>query len=117
MPLSQDIGSGDIDHLTVPNNRTRACTLCRQKEHGKFQCPILLAYGSTPLPNGNLHVRQTLAMNLSQINKFSVHKRTNTDIREVLKIMPNKIPALVIHKTYPINTTLAVTMVPEYFFV
>ena len=27
---SREGGIGDIDHLTVPNTRTRACTLCRQ---------------------------------------------------------------------------------------
>ena len=85
------------------------------KKHGKFQCPILLAYGNAPLPNGSLHARQTLAMNLSQINKFSVHKRLDTDTRDVLKSMPKKIAALIIHKRYLINTLLAVTMVPENF--
>ncbi len=64
--------------------------LYAEKKYGKFQCPILLAYGNSPLPNGNLHARQTLAMNLSQIKKFSVHKRLDTDTRDVLKSMPKK---------------------------
>ena len=54
-------------------------------------------------------------MNLSQINKFSVHKRHHEDTREVLKSMPNKIPALIIHKRCLINTGLGVPMVPENF--
>ena len=29
--LSQEGGSGDIDHLTVPNTRTRVCISCQQK--------------------------------------------------------------------------------------
>ena len=107
--------STDADHLTARGVRTRACTLCRQKKHGKFKCPILLAYGNVPIPKNDVSARQTFAINLSQKNKFIAHKKGRTDRRQVLKSMPMKIAALIIHKRFLIKSNLADPMVPENY--
>ncbi len=113
--LSQGIYSTDADHLTTRLVRTRACTLCRQKKHGKFKCPKLLVYVNDPIPKNDVSARQTLAMNLSQKSTFVAHKKTRTDRRQVLKSMPVKIAALIIHKRFLIKSNLADTMVPDNY--
>ena len=115
LSVYHDTGAGDIDHLTARSIRTRSCTLCRQKKHGKFQCPILLAYGNAPIPKNDLHGRQTLSMNLSQKHIYSVHKKSKDDKREVMKSMPMSIPALIIHRRLLIKDDLANPLVPENF--
>ena len=113
--LSQDMCSTDADHLTARGVRTRACTLCRQKKHGKFKCPKLLAYGNVPIPKNDVSARQTFAMNLSQKSMFVAHKKPRTDRRQVLKSMPVKIAALIIHKRFLIKSNLADPMVPDNY--
>ena len=54
-------------------------------------------------------------MNLSQKSTFVAHKKTRTDRRQVLKSMPVKIAALIIHKRFLIKSNLADMMVPDNY--
>ena len=64
-------------------------------------------YGAMPLARMDMKVRQTLAMNILDVNYFKTFTREEFDERQVMKNFPTiRLPALIIHKKYLIEDNL-----------
>ena len=106
-PLSLSQSMKDISCLPAPRKRTRRCVMCNGKGHGKNKCPKLIMYGAMPLARMDMKVRQTLAMNILDVNYFKTFIREEFDERQVMKNFPTiRLPALIIHKKYLIEDNL-----------
>ena len=114
LPLSSSLRNKESNYLPAKRQRTRACTLCFQKEHGIYKCPKLLHYGSYPLRQGELEVRQTLASNMLDPDYFQSMKRDDDDQRVIMTSFPKyRLPGLIIHKRFIIKENVIPKLVTE----
>ena len=114
LPLSSSLCNKECNYLPAKRQRTRACTLCYQKGHGIYKCPKLLHYGSFPLRQGDLEVRQTLASNMLDPDYFKSFKRDEDDQRVIMTSFPKfRLPGLIIHKRFIINENVIQKLVTE----
>jgi hypothetical protein len=67
---SQVVDSNNDFHLPPVNVGTRSCGLCRNKGHGRQNCPLVTKYGAVPLENNNVQIRKRLSRNLSVLSKY-----------------------------------------------
>ncbi len=105
---SQVVDSNDDFHLPPANVRTRACGLCRNKGHGRQNCPLVTMYGAVPLEKNNVQIRERLSRNLSIISKYEINHRPVNDERSIFTELPalKEVKGLVIHRRYLINSSL-----------
>ena len=108
MTASQVLDSNDDFHLPPANVRTRACGLCRNKGHGRQNCPLVTMYGAVPLAKNNVAIHERLSQNLSLIPKYEIHHRPLNDERTIFTELPalKEVKGLVIHRRYLINSSL-----------
>jgi len=106
--LSQVSNSNDDTFLNAANTQTRCCSICRQKKHGRGNCPRLTKFGSVPLQKGNEQVRLTLSTGIADISRYSLVSRRPDDNRNIFKEMPalNEIKAIVLHQRFLITGLL-----------
>jgi hypothetical protein len=105
---SQIDGSTDSVFLPPATIRTRACTMCQNKGHGRLKCPLVTKYGAVPLQLNNEEIRARLGRNLALISKFQTEHRPLNDERVIFGELPasKEVKGLVIHKRYLIDSTL-----------
>jgi hypothetical protein len=106
--LSQVTNSNDDRFLPAPNAKSRSCTVCRQKGHGRGKCPLITKYGVSPFAEKGMASRHRLSKNLANISKYELEFRPTGDDRTILTELPamREIKGLVIHRRYLANRAL-----------
>lgn len=84
--------------------------MCKKPGHRRFKCPVLNKYGAPQLPPNNLNIRMDLSTKIGSIYDMSISLRPHDDKRIVMKEIPKKMMALVIHKKYYIENYYSQTV-------
>jgi hypothetical protein len=112
---SQVSNSNDDQHLPPPRLLERSCLICRQKGHQVSSCERITRFGVPMLPKNNEKVRNRLSCNLSNVSRYALEKRPDTDSRMVFQELPalSEIKGLVLHRRYLVNSKLLEVNIPE----
>jgi hypothetical protein len=112
---SQVSNSNDDQHLPPPKVLERSCAICRQKGHQVSSCERITRFGVPMLPKNNDKVRNRLSCNLSNVSRYALEKRGDTDTRTVFQELPayKEITGIVIHRRYLVNSNLLEVNIAE----
>ena len=108
IPVRKKVPKNAIDesqNLPIGKASKKSCSICKRAGHNnQYECyEFKRVYGVTPLPKSDSIARDNIVKRVLQDNKHPIYNRNVDDERILMKELPKKMAALVIHRKYKVD--------------
>ena len=108
IPVRKKVPRNAIDesqNLPIGKASKKSCSLCKRTgHHNQYECyEFKRVYGVTPVAKSDSTARDNIVKSLLQVNKHPIYNRNDDDERIVMKELPKRMAALVIHRKYKVD--------------